>query len=162
VKKTFYQEFCKGEIQMESLESRMERLTPEQRREVEDFVDFLLLKNNIRQVPVSAPSPPPLMMNTPPLLSPDQSSLLQQPPVRMQDLIIRDESRPPVISADRAPSSVRENTTEGEDWITRDYMDYGKFDQQPFPATEAVKKVKQKIIAREAEAKSRRLLDWVD
>ncbi len=30
---------------MESLENRMERLTPEQRMEVEDFVDFLLLAN---------------------------------------------------------------------------------------------------------------------
>jgi hypothetical protein len=147
---------------MESLESRMERLTPDQRREVEDFVDFLLLKNNIRQVPVSAPSPPPLMMNTRPLLSPDQSSLLQQPPVRVQDLMIQDESRPPVISADRAPSSVRENTAEGEDWITRDYMDYGKVDQQPSSATEAVKKMKQKMITQEAEDKFRQLLDWVD
>jgi hypothetical protein len=147
---------------MESLESRMERLTPEQRREVEDFVDFLLLKNNIRQVPVNAPSPQPVMMNTPPLLSADPSPLLQQPPVRMQDLLIQDESRSPVISADPAPSPVRENTAEGEDWITHDYIDYGKFDQQPSPAIEAVKKVKQKIIAREAEDKSRQLLDWVD
>jgi len=147
---------------MESLESRMERLTPEQRREVEDFVDFLLLKNNIRQVSVSVPSPQPVMINTPPLLSPDESPFLRQPPVRMQDLIIRDESHYPVISADPDSSSVRENTAEGEDRITRDYMDYGKVDQPPSPATEAVKKVKQKIIAREAGDKSRQLLDWVD
>ena len=62
---------------MESLESRMERLTPEQRREVEDFVDFILLKNNIRQVPVSPPNqailsaPPSLLrIHLPPRNSP--------------------------------------------------------------------------------------------
>jgi len=41
-------------------------------------------------------------------------------------------------------------------------MDYGKFEKQESPATEAVKKVKQKIIARQAEEKSKDLLDWVD
>jgi hypothetical protein len=142
---------------MESLESRMERLTPEQRKEVEDFVDFILLKNNIRQAPATASPPPPVMMNTPPVLSIDQSP--HQPPVRMQDLVIRDESRSPDIAV---PSPLREITSDSEDWITRDYVDYGKFEQAPSPATEAVKKVKQKIIAREAEDKSRHLLDWVD
>jgi len=147
---------------MESLESRMERLTLEQRREVEDFMDFLLLKNNIRQGPVSVPSPPPVMMNTPPVLSSEEPSFPRQSPVRMQDSIIRNEPRPPVITTDQDSSPVRENNEEGEDWITRDYMDYGKFDQSFSPATEAVKKVKQKINARESEDNSRRLLDWVD
>ena len=31
---------------MESLESKLDRLTPEQRREIEDFVDFLLHRND--------------------------------------------------------------------------------------------------------------------
>ena len=147
---------------MESLESRMERLTPEQHREVEDFVDFLLLKNNIRQAPVTISPPLPVLLNTPPILSAEPSPSPQQPSVRMQDLVIRDESHSSVISADPTPSPIGENTAGGDDWITRDYMDYGKFDQQPSPATEAVRKVKKKIIAREAEDKSRQLLDWVD
>jgi hypothetical protein len=142
---------------MDSLESRMERLTPEQRREVEDFIDFLLLKNNFRQVPATASPPPLVMMNTPPVLSVDPTPA--QLPVRMQDLIVRDESRSPVIPA---PSPVREIATDGEDWITRDYVDYGKFEEAPSPATEAVKKAKKKISARDAEYKSRHLLDWVD
>jgi hypothetical protein len=161
-KETFYLEFLPGEILMESLESRMERLTPEQHKEVEDFVDFLLLQNNIRQAPVTISPPPPVLRNTPPILSAEPSPSLQQPPVRMQDLVIRDESHSSAIGADPAPSPVGENTAGGDDWITRDYMDYGKFDQQPSPATEAVKKVKQKNIARGAEEKSRQLLDWVD
>jgi hypothetical protein len=41
-------------------------------------------------------------------------------------------------------------------------MDYGQFDKQPSPATEAVKKVRRKIIAREGQEKPRHLLDWVD
>jgi hypothetical protein len=41
-------------------------------------------------------------------------------------------------------------------------MDYGRFEQQSSPATEAVRKVKQKIIAREEQDRSKHLLDWVD
>ena len=58
---------------MESLGSRMERLTPEQRKEVEDFVDFLLVKNNIRQSPASNSSSSPVLLNTPPILSAAQT-----------------------------------------------------------------------------------------
>ena len=49
-----------------------------------------------------------------------------------------------------------------QDRITHDYMDYGQFEHHPSPATEAVKKVKRKIIAREEQEKPRHLLDWVD
>ena len=80
----------------------------------------------------------------------------------MQDLVVRDESRPPEISTDTDPSPLRDIVAGGDDWITRDYMDYGKFDQQSSPATEAVKKVKQKISARYAEDKSCHLLEWVE
>jgi hypothetical protein len=142
---------------MESLESRMERLTPEQRREVEDFVDFILLKSNIRQVPVNA-SPSTVMLNTPPVLSADPAPPLQQSG-RMQELAVQDESRSPGIPAS---SPVPEITSGSQDWITRDYMDLGQYEQAPSPVTEAVKKVKRKIIAREAGDTSRHLLDWVD
>ena len=147
---------------MESLESRIERLTPEQRREVEDFVDFLLLKNNFRETPQTASPPPPVMMSTPPVLAADPVSLLQHSPARMQDLVVQEESDPPVANDDSAPTPIHEITAGGEDWITRDYMDYGRFEQAPSPATEAVKNVKRKIIAREAKDKSGHMLDWVD
>ena len=55
---------------MESFESRFARLTPEQQKEVEDFADFLLLKNTLRQTPVVS-QPPPVMLNTPPVMVPD-------------------------------------------------------------------------------------------
>ncbi|MDD4136536.1 MAG: hypothetical protein PHT99_01400 [Methanoregula sp.] len=146
---------------MESLESRLERLTPEQQREVEDFVDFLLLKNNFRQAQVTAISPSPSMMNAPPVLSADPP-VLPQSLVRMQDLILQEEVHPPVTSADPPPIPIHEIGARNDDWITHDYMDYGKFDQQPSPATDAVKNVRRKIIAHEAEEKPRKLLDWVD
>jgi len=41
-------------------------------------------------------------------------------------------------------------------------MDYGQFEQHPSPATEAVQKVRRKIIAREEQDKTHHLLDWVD
>jgi hypothetical protein len=144
---------------MESLESRLERLTPEQRREIEDFVDFLLLKNTLRQSPATVPSPS-VMLNAPPVFTAEPPPPLQVPPARMPDLINREEPSSPVTGA-HTDSAIHEITA-GDDRITCDYMDYGRFEQPSSPATEAVKKVKQKIIAREAEDKSRHILDWVD
>ena len=145
---------------MESLESRLERLTPEQRREIEDFVDFLLLKNTLRQPPATV-SPPPVMQNAPPVFTAEPPPSQQVPPVRVPDLINREEPSSPVAAGTDTDSPIHEITA-GDDRITHDYMDYGRFEQPHSPATDAVKKVKQKIIAREAEEKSRHILDWVE
>jgi hypothetical protein len=146
---------------MESFESRLERLTPEQRREVEDFVEFLLQRTMSGQASATI-SPPPIMLNTPPVFSADPAtSPPPQPALRMQDLILREEPVLSVVSTDPA-APMHEITVGNDDALTHDYMDYGRFDPQVSPATEAVKKVKQKIIAREAEDKSRHILDWVD
>jgi hypothetical protein len=142
---------------MESLESRMERLTTEQRREVEDFVDFLLLKNNFRESTSPATSPSPILKSAPPILSADPVTAVPAP-LRMQDLVIHEEPRIPAISPEPAPTVVHEIADTHEDG----YMDYGMFEQVATPATEAVRNVKRKIIAREAEDKSGHLLDWVD
>jgi len=147
---------------MESLESRMERLTTDQKKEVEDFVDFLLLKNNFRQDYATNPPVSQAMMNTPPVLSADPASPVQQSPLRMQDLVIHEEPHLPVISPDSVPSPVHEITAGSDDRITHDYMDYGRFEEDFSPAKEAVKNVKRKIITRETEDKSSHLLDWVD
>ena len=83
-------------------------------------------------------------------------------PVRLQDLARTDE---PGSAGDRdeaAPAPFQEIGGGVQDRITHDYMDYGQFEQHPSPATEAVKKVKRKIIAREEQEKPRHLLDWVD
>jgi hypothetical protein len=145
---------------MESLESRLDRLTPEQRREVEDFVDFLLQRNSMQQTSVPA-IPPPIMLNTPPVFTTEPAASPQVSPVRMQDLMIREEPTSAVVSTESAPL-MQEITVGNDDALTHDYMDYGRFDPQPSPATEAVEKVRKKIIAREAEDKSRHIVDWVD
>ncbi len=142
---------------MESLESRMERLTMEQRREVEDFVDFLLLKNNFRESTSPATSPSPILKSAPPVLSADPVPAIPAP-LRMQDLVIHEEPRLPAISPEPAAPVIHEIVDTSED----SYMDYGMFEQAATPATEAVRNVKRKIIAREAEEKSGHLLDWVD
>jgi hypothetical protein len=145
---------------MESLESRLERLTPEQRHEVEDFVDFLIQKNTLPQTSVTT-SPPPVMLNTPPVFTAEPAATPMVPPLRMQDLMIREEPASAVTSLDSAPA-MQEITVGNDDALTHDYMDYGRFDPQPSPATEAVAKVRKKIIAREAEDKTHHILEWVD
>jgi hypothetical protein len=144
---------------MESLESRIARLAPEQQREVEDFVDFLLLKNNIRQTPVNAP---PVMLNTPPVMVPDPASAHPFTAVPGPEPANPDESFSPVVNADPPPSPIHEITVGDDDRISRDYMDYGKFEEPQSPAADAVRKARQKIIVREEQDKSRHLLDWVD
>lgn len=141
---------------MESLESRMERLTPDQRMEVEDFVDFLLLKNNFRQNPQAVTPTSPILMNAPPVLSAEPAPAL--PATQMQGPLIHEEPHLPE-SLDPEPASIREIADSCEDG----YMDYGRYEQAAaIPAAGPEKSVKRKVIAREVEEKSRHLLDWVD
>jgi hypothetical protein len=148
---------------MESLESKLDRLSPEQRKEIEDFLDFLLS----RSVPVNPPPdtscyPPPVLNVAPPPLGLIEPVHGEEtiPGVRVQDLArINDPAvQPP---GDNAGSVPFQELGSGNDRITHDYMDYGQSEHQPSPATEAVKKVKRKIIAREEQDKPRHLLDWV-
>ena len=142
---------------MDSLESRMDRLTPEQRKEVEDFIDFLPLKNNFSQNSPAVSALSPVLMNAPPVLSPEPSSAASPQPHQVQEMAIHEEPPLPATGTDPAPSSIHE-IADSDDG----YMDYGKFEQVGTPATDAVKNVKRKIIARESESTSRHLLDWVD
>ncbi len=59
---------------MESLENKLDRLTPDQRREVEDFVDFLIQRAEGIHVTVQVASheAPSLTKSVaPPLIAPD-------------------------------------------------------------------------------------------
>lgn len=149
---------------MESLESKLDRLSPDQRREVEAFVDFLLYRLGSPQGVPNPSSTNPVAMNSPPPSIPVMSPMiLQEAPVVVaheQDL------RQPDSLSSRVPdeysSPIQEITVEVEDRITRDYMDYGKYDQQSSPATEAVKKVKAKLMQKSEQDKSHHLLDWID
>lgn len=148
---------------MESLESKLDRLSPEQRKEIEDFVEFLLSRSGpVCNPPNASYNPPPVLSVAPPLLS------LIEPvhgaetrPVRLQDFARSDERTGPAAGDESVPVPFQE-IGGGSDRITHNYMDYGQFEHQPSPATEAVKKVKRKIIAREGQEKPRHLLDWVD
>jgi hypothetical protein len=148
---------------MESLESKLDRLSSEQRKETEDFVDFLLSRSGQVDAPPNPTrdSPPVLNVAPPPLSLIEPVPVEESRPVRLQDLARTAERAAPLTEDESAPAPFQE-ISGGSDQITHDYMDYGQFEQHPSPATEAVKKVKRKIIAREEDEKPRHLLDWVD
>lgn len=141
---------------MDLLLNKLERLTPEQRREVEDYVDFLLFRSDNRPDPDRPVAPvPPVLMATPPVMDPVPVVPLQPAPT----VPYHDDVSVPTTPAQNEVYEIRG----GEDWITRDYMDLGRFEPAPSPATEAVKKVKRKLVRRgEQEKKEGHLLDWVD
>ncbi|MDO8873791.1 MAG: hypothetical protein Q7V05_13835 [Methanoregula sp.] len=148
---------------MESLESKLDRLTPEQRREVEDFVDFLLYRSGSPQG-VSSPTTvnPPVLKSAPSVIPVMAPMIMQETPrVVVHEQNIRQEGSPSLGVPEEHYSPIQEITVEVEDRISRDYMDYGQFEQQS-PATEAVKKVKAKLIQKSEQDKSRHLLDWID
>lgn len=149
---------------MESLESKLERLSLDQRREVEDFVDFLLYRSG--QIPgASCPNTanPPVLKPAPPVIPVMTPIMLQEtPPVVVHEQNIRQGESSSFGGLEEPSSPIREITVEAEDSISRDYMDYGQFDQQQSPANEAVKKVKAKIIRKNEQDMSHHLLDWID
>ena len=149
---------------MESLESKLDRLSPEQRREIEDFVDFLLSRSGrVYCSPNTSCDPLPVLNMAPPPLSEIEPVHV----VRTRVAGLRD----PDLTRDRAVSMAREvapsvpfQEIDGgiQGRITPDYMDYGQFDSPPSPATEAVNKAKQKIVAKEEPQKPHHLVDWVE
>jgi len=149
---------------MESLESKLDRLTPEQRQEAEDFVDFLLSRSLVAGTLLDTPrNSPPVVNAAPPLLIPiDPERSGERPDVGTADPTRTEDRTAPVTVDGPSPAPFHEIGGGGEDLITHDYMDYGQFEHQPSPATEAVKKVRRKIIARDAQERPRNLLDWVD
>jgi hypothetical protein len=148
---------------MESLESKLDRLSPEQRKEIEDFVDFLISRSGpVCNPPNALYIPPPVLGVAPPTLRLiEPVDIGESLPIRLQDLARTDDRSAPVAGDESDPAPFQE-IGGGSDRTTHDYMDYGQFEHLPSPATEAVKKVKRKIIAREAQEKPRHLVDWVD
>ena len=148
---------------MESLESKLDRLSPDQRKEIEDFVDFLLSRSGQACTSMNSTcNPPPVLNVAPPpfsMIEPVKAEETQ--PIGLQDLPRSDERTIPAVAGESVPTLFKE-ISNGSDRITQNYMDYGQFDHPPSPATEAVIKVKRKIIAREEQEKPRHLLDWVD
>ena len=146
---------------MESLESKLDRLSPGQRKETEDFVDFLLSRSGqVDAFPNTPRDFPPVLNVAPPPLMIELVQGEETPPVRLQDLASTVERAAPAVGNAATPAPFQE-IGDRSDRMNHDYMDYGQFEHQPSPATEAVKKVKRKIIAREEQDKPRHLLDWV-
>ncbi len=154
---------------MESLESKLDRLPAEQRREVEDFVDFLIQRAEGIRVTVELASHdaiPSAKSVAPPLIAPD--------PVMGEDpaLPVSREYEPqatalPVHEAE--PPAVIQEISVGDAKDTPDgFLDYGMFEKAapaplpPSPADEAVKKVKRKLIQKSEQAQTNQLLDWID
>lgn len=146
---------------MESLESKLERLTPELHREVEDFVDFLLFRSgNLPGSPLSPQVPIQPQKIAPPLIIQEPVHTLEYPPAKESD-----ESpggNPPMPQHEEPVDSFVDLGTGNDDPITHDYIDYGQFEQRSSPATIAVKKVKEKLQKREEQEKPRVMLDWID
>jgi hypothetical protein len=146
---------------MESLESKLDRLSPEQRKEVEDFVEFLLSRSGLvfPSMNTAVNNPPVLNVTLPPFSLPEPVHT-EPGPVRLPDPA---RTEPRATSADESASAPFHEIDGGfPEGGSRDYMDYGEFEQRPSPATEAVRKVKRKIVEREEQDKPRHLFDWVD
>ncbi len=145
---------------MESLESKLDRLTPEQRKEVEDFVDFLISRSGILPVSPGIPLVSPRIMNVaPPIIVQEPVHILESPPVKESDTTSVENPSGPAPTG--SPTPFHEVSVAVEDRISRDYMDYGQFDRSPSPATTAVKKVKELLQKREEDEKPRVSLDWI-
>jgi hypothetical protein len=148
---------------MESLESKLDRLSPEQRKEAEEFVDFLLYRSgNIHESLGTTPvplefkkvAPPPLTLSEPVHVTENTlPKIYDLPRVENSTIPIRNEEQ---------ISPLQEITLGGDDRITRDYMDYGQYEQQSSPAINAVKNVKEKLKKQDEQEKPRVSLDWID
>jgi hypothetical protein len=82
-------------------------------------------------------------------------------PVRLQDYVRSDNPPAPATGDGTASVPFKEIGGGVQDRLTHDYMDDGQFEHTS-PATEAVKRVRRKVIAREGQDKPRHLLEWVD
>jgi len=149
---------------MDSLENKLERMTPGQRREVEDFVDFLLQQSNTSTAPmIPVPLASHMMDVAPPPLTRDETPVTSGTSrIASQDVILASGSAVPACE-ESTPLAVEIDPN--DDYITHDYMDYGQFDpssRQPSQSTEAVRNVKMKMRRKDKEDKTSQLLDWID
>jgi hypothetical protein len=84
-------------------------------------------------------------------------------PVQLHDLMRPQEPLNEIPEDDPVVLLMQEIASGGDNTITNDYMDYGKFDQPPpSPATEAVRRVKEKISQRKEHDPAQELLEWID
>jgi hypothetical protein len=146
---------------MESLESKLDRLLPGQRKEVEDFVDFLLYRSG--NIPESSPAqtPPDLQrVAPPPFQFTEPVNAKEIPQVKIYDTN-QGEIFSSLKKPDEQVTQIHENIVDNEQ-VDGEYIDYGEFEQKSSPATIAVKNVKEKLQKRGEQEKPRVSLDWID
>ena len=153
---------------MDSLEGRLERLAPEQRRSVEDYIDFLLSRPAGQAgASGSPPSTPQPISAPPPILT------LQDTPQSGTTASSDPRQEPSSGEPDRSPerkeveeTGIREIISVEEDTPARGYLDYGKFEapekSSPSPADEAVQRVKKKLDGKRSRSPADTLLEWVE
>jgi hypothetical protein len=148
---------------MESLESKLDRLTTDQRKEVEDFVDFLMRRSGNSHESPGATTVLPSSQNVapPPLTLPELVHVQENSPVKAYESLQGERSSLPVRNEEKA-TPFQEIIVGSDDRGTHGYLDYGEFEQHPSPAMVAVKNVKEKLQQREEKEKPRELLDWID
>ncbi|MGB8892424.1 MAG: hypothetical protein WCC86_10205 [Methanoregula sp.] len=152
---------------MDPLENKLDRLSPEQRREVEDFVDFLIQRAEGIRVTIQLAShdaSQPLKSVAPPLISPDPISSDDASVPPMRDVNNSSAAFPPTheVLVHEIAGTDGENTSE-------EYFEYGKFEKSPSPALfppspadAAVQKVKKKLIQKSEQVSKDKFLDWID
>ena len=146
---------------MESLESKLDRLLPGQRKEVEDFVDFLLYRSGNSHESQPDQTPPDLQRVAPPPFSfTEPVNAKENPLVKIYDTNQGENSSSPVKN-EKQVKQIHETIVDN-DQVTGEYMDYGRSEQTSSPATIAVKNVKEKLQKREEQEKPRVTLDWID
>ncbi len=148
---------------MESLENKLDRLSPDQRKEVEDFVDFLMYRSgNFPGSSSSVPVPALIQKSAPPPLVVQENVLILENRQENESAASPEENPPAPVPTGEPATPIHEVSIAGEDRIARDYMDYGQYEQKSSPAINAVKKVKEKLQKREKEEKPQVSLDWID
>jgi hypothetical protein len=148
---------------MESLESKLDRLPPDLRKEVEGFVDFLLYRSENSHGSPVAPAPPDIRnVAPPPLVFMEQAHETENTPGKVYGISHGENSSPTVKNEEQATPVPEIMMVGSDEQGTREYMDYGQFEQKPSPATSAVKNVKEKLQKREEREKPRVSLDWID
>jgi hypothetical protein len=148
---------------MESLESKLDRLTSDQRKEVEDFVDFLISRSGNSHESSGASMVLPLSQNVapPPLTLSEPVHVPENSPVKGYESLHEERSPLPIRNEEQS-TPFKEIILSGDERITHGYLDYGEFEQHLSPAMVAVKNVKEKLKKNEEHEKPRELLDWID
>jgi hypothetical protein len=156
---------------MESLESKLDRLTPGERREVEDFVDFLIqraegMRGTVQMAPAFRDTSAPARSIAPPLITADPvvpDEPVAYPAPAPHEIPAAPELIQPAASPAPQPPLVQEIET--DDGL----LDYGRYEKAapvkvplpPSPADAAIQKVKRKLIQK-SEPPKNQMLDWID